>query len=86
MAQELEQIQIFRDFSRRIWLQWKFCDNISLNFFLRSKDFDDVKRLASTLDDDESKEALAKLLRDKDGLEAFLDDQETRLNIGNYRV
>ncbi|CBY40498.1 unnamed protein product [Oikopleura dioica] len=46
----------------------------------RSKDFDDAKRLASTLDD-ESKETMGKLLRDREGLEVFLDDQETRLNI-----
>ena len=50
--------------------------------FCRSKDFDSAKRLASTLDD-ESKETMEKLLRDREGLELFLDDQETRLNIGN---
>ena len=50
--------------------------------FCRSKDFDSAKRLAATLDD-ESKETMEKLLRDKEGLELFLDDQETRLNIGN---
>jgi hypothetical protein len=49
--------------------------------FCRSKDFDSAKRLASTLDD-ESKETMEKLLRDREGLELFLDDQETRLNIG----
>lgn len=54
-----------------------------LKLFFRSKDFDDAKRLASTLDD-ESKETMEKLLRDREGLEVFLDDQETRLNIGKH--
>ena len=48
-----------------------------------TKDFDNAKRLASTLDD-ESKETMEKLLRDREGLEVFLDDQETRLNIGKH--